>query len=109
MKILLKTWELKQDDAAPLLGFEQSDRAYVRGLLSGRRGLTGRDVKDRIAHLLHIRMTLASLFRSEAVENQWLREEHAMLANQTPLQLLLDGGMENLLLVKEYVDAAAGK
>ena len=109
MTILLKTWELKPDDAAPLLGFEQSDRVYVRGLLSGRFGLAGRDVKDRIAHLLHIRMTLASLFRSEDVENQWLREEHAMLANQTPLQLLLDGGMENLLLVKEYVDAAAGR
>ena len=109
MRNLLETWELKPGDAAPLLGFEQSDQNYVRDLLSGRAVLTGRDVKDRIAYLLHIRMTLSALFRSEDVENQWLREQHPMLDNQTPICLLLDGGMEKLLLIKEYVDAAAGR
>ena len=109
MRNLLETWKLKPDDAAPLLGFEQSGRIYVRDLLSGRAVLTGRDVKDRIAYLLHIRMTLSALFRNEDVENQWLREQHPMLDNQTPIYLLLDGGMENLLLIKEYVDTAAGR
>ena len=109
MRNLLKTWKLKPDDAAPLLGFEQSDQIYVRDLLRGRAVLTGRDVKDRITYLLHIRMTLSALFRSEDVENQWLREQHSMLDNQTPICLLLDGGMEKLLLIKEYVDTAAGR
>ena len=107
MKNLLTTWNLNPDDAVALLGLEQSDRTYVRGLLSGRAVLTGRDVKDRIACLLHIRMTLFSLFRDENVENQWLREQHPMLEGQTPMDLMLDGGIENLWLVREYVDTAA--
>ena len=106
---LLETWKLKRDDAVPLLGFEQSDRSYVRALMCGRAELAGRDVKDRIAYLVHIRMMLSSLFRDEEVENQWLRERQRMLDDETPIGLLLDGGMEKLLLVKEYVDTVTGR
>ena len=65
--------------------------------------------RDRIAHLFHIRQTLSSLFRDLDVENEWLREPHTLLDDQEPLKLLLGGSMEDLLLVKEYVDAAAGR
>ena len=67
------------------------------------------DVRDRIAHLFQIRKTLSSLFRDLDVENEWLREQHTLLDGQEPLKLLLGGSMEDLLLVKEYVDAAAGR
>ena len=106
---LLETWELDPGDAVPLLGFERSDRAHVDGLLNGRVPLTGRDVKDRIVCLLHMRSTLSALFQNEEVENEWLRERHAMLDDQVPLRLLMEGSMENLLLIKEYVDAVAGR
>ncbi len=106
---LLKTWGLTQDDALPLLGFEDSDRQYVSNLLNGNVALSGRDVKDRITYLLEIRKTLSALFLNEEVENEWLREKHAMLNNIAPMELMLEGTMENLLLVKEYVDTAAGK
>ena len=106
---LLKTWRLKQDDAVLLLGFEDSDRDHVNNLLNGHAPLLGRDVKDRVAYLLQIRKTLSALFLNEEVENEWLREKHAMLNNIAPMELMLEGTMENLLLVKEYVDTAAGK
>ena len=109
MRNLLETWKLRRDDAVPLLGFEQSDRMYVRALMDGRTALAGRDVKDRIAYLVHMRMTLSALFRDEEVENQWLREQQRILNNETPIGLLLDGGMEKLLLVKEYVDLITGR
>ena len=32
-----------------------------------------------------------------------------MLDDLVPMHLLLEGSMENLLLVKEYVDAVAGR
>ena len=82
---------------------------HVDNLLNGHVALAGRDVKDRIACLLHIRSTLSALFRCEEVENEWLREPHAMLDDQVPMQLLLEGSMENLLLVKEYVDVVTGR
>ena len=43
------------------------------------------------------------------VENEWLRESHETLNGQIPMDLLLEGSMENLLLVKEYVEVAAGR
>ncbi len=81
----------------------------VEGLLSGRVTLRGRDVKDRIAYLFRIRKTLSALFRDENVENEWLREPHGALNGKSPMDIMLEGSMENLLLVKEYVEAAAGR
>ncbi len=106
---LLETWQLDPEDAVPLLGYERSEMPYVSDLLSGRTALKGRDTKDRIAHLFRIRKTLSALFLSEETENKWLREQHAALGEQTPMQRLLEGSMENLLLVKEYVEEAAGR
>lgn len=106
---LLKTWHLSRADAIPLLGLEETDRSYAEDLLSGRAALQGRDLKYRIACLFRIRKTLAALFRDEKVENEWLRERHHTLDGQKPMDIMLEGSMENLLLVKEYVEAAAGR
>ncbi len=105
---LLDYWRLGRDDAVSLLGFDSTDSDYVKDVLNGMASFRGRDVRDRIAHLFHIWTTLSSLFQDRDVENDWLREPHALLDEQSPLNLLLGGAMENLLLVKEYVDAAAG-
>ena len=105
---LLDYWRLSRDDAVSLLGFDSTDSDYVKDILSGMTSFRGRDVRDRIAHLFHIWTTLSSLFQDRDVENDWLRESHALLDEQSPLNLLLGGAMENLLLVKEYVGAAAG-
>lgn len=106
LRKLLETWHLTNADAVQLLGLEASD---VTDLLQGHVPLKGRDAKDRIAYLFRIRKTLSSLFQDTEAENEWLREPHEMLSGQKPLELLLEGAMENLLLVKEYVEAAAGR
>ena len=106
---LIETWRLARDDAVPLLGFEESDRHHVYNLLDGGRPLSGRDTKDRIVYLFDIRRTLSALFRSIDVENEWLREPHSLLKDQSPIYLLLEGSMENLLLVREYAREAAGR
>ena len=107
---LLRTWRLERRDAAALLGYEKIDLPYAGDVLDGRRALpAGRDAEDRIAYLFHIRRTLSGLFRDEEVENDWLRENHPLLDNRSPMDLMLEGSMENLLLVKEYVETAAGR
>ena len=106
LKKLLETWHLTDADAVPLLGLDASD---VTALLQGQIPLKGRDAEDRIVYLYLIRKTLFALFQDPEVENEWLREQHEMLGGQKPMDLLLEGGMENLLLVKEYVEAAAGR
>ena len=106
---LLENWRLSRDDAVLLLGFDQKDNGFVQAVLAGAADLHDQDVRDRIAHLFQIRKTLSALFRDLDVENDWLREPHTLLDEQEPLKLLLGGSMEDLLLVKEYVDAAAGR
>ena len=106
---LLESWRLDRDNAVLLLGFDESDKDLVRAVFDGREALHGRDVRDRIAHLFQIRKSLATLFRDLDVENDWLREPHELLDDQKPLELLLGGSMEDLLLVREYVDAVSGR
>ena len=77
--------------------------------LNGIVTLRGRDVRDRIAYLFAIRATLSSLFRDLDVENEWLREPHSLLHGESPLALLSNGSVEDLLVVKEYVDTVAGR
>jgi len=108
---LLATWDLKPEaeSACTLLGFEPSETAYVRDVLHGRETLRGRDVKDRIAHLFRMRTLLSSLFRDATVENEWLREPRDILKGKAPMDLLMEGSMENLLLVREFVELATGR
>ncbi len=108
LKNLLDTWELQPKDAGVLLGMDPDDGFFARDLLNGQKALRGRDAKDRIAYLYRIRKILSALFRDEHVEHRWLREPHAMLDGRSPMALILDGSMEHLLVVKEYVEAASG-
>ena len=109
LRTLVDHWKLNPMDAVSLLGFDPLDASHVADVLDDRGMIRGRDAKDRIAHLISIRATLWSLFRDLGVENDWLREPHAALDDEPPLSLLLGGSMEDLLLVREYVDAAAGR
>ena len=105
---LMDFWRLDRPDAVRLLGYDPEDMEYVSAVLDGRRRLSGRDLSDRIAHLFYIRRTLWSLFRDLDVENDWLREKHSMLDGRSPLSLMLEGSMEDLLLAREYIESAAG-
>ncbi len=106
---LLATWHLEPESACILLGFGPSRLIYVNDVLQGYETLAGRDAKDRIAHLFQIRKLLSALFRDETVENEWLREPQNALKGKTPMDLLLEGSMENLLLVREYVELVTGR
>ncbi len=104
---LLELWELNSEDKCKLLGYELADIQHVDQVLSGRLPFS-RDLKDRIANLLVIRKRLSGLFRGTDTENEWLREKHVELGNKSPIELLLSGSMENLLLIKEFVEHVGG-
>ncbi len=105
---LMDFWHLDNENVTSLLGFDPPDAECIFKVLHGGWEFPGRDFKDRIAHLFYIRRTLWSLFRDLEVENEWLREKRSMLGEESPISLLLEGSMENLLLVREYVESAAG-
>lgn len=105
---LLEDWQLEKDDAASLLGFEDSELDYVSDAQSRYDLLERQDAKPRVANLLYIRKSLWVFFQDLEVENDWLREPQEMLDERMPLSLLKSGSMEDLQLLREFVDAMTG-
>ena len=107
---ILTVWQLdgQSQKVALLLGFDETDRAHARNILVGRVALKGRDIEDRVVCLYQIRKTLHALLRNEKTENEWLRKRHDGLDGHRPMELMLKGSMENLLLIRDYVEAIAG-
>ncbi len=104
---LLHLWGLDEQQGAILLGFDKV--THVRDLLSGATSIRRRDTKDRLKNLIEIRAALHTLYRDDAVERTWLRERRAELDNRCPLDLLLEGSMENLLRVRQFVEYLSGR
>lgn len=104
---LMDVWALDEEEAAKLLGFE--DQESVLDLISGSMQLNTRDLKDRVRHLLRMREALHSLFRDIETEREWLREPRPELNDRSPLGLLMEGSMENFLVVSQFVQWMAGR
>ena len=101
---LLDLWELDQKDAVALLGFEEREQALAEAVLDGRRSLSGRDARDRIAALFRVRSLLSSLFRDINTERKWLNAARDDLGNRSPIELMREGSMESLLTVRQIVE-----
>ena len=84
-------------------------KSMWRNLLNRMCSFSGRDARYRMARLIQIREALFAIFKDHAVENEWLREKQSMLNDKAPMDLLLQGSMKNLVLVREFVEAVAGR
>jgi hypothetical protein len=105
LSALIEFWALEPQDACMLLGYDRVDWPFVSEILAGVRTLRGRDARDRIGALVRIRTLLSSLLRNRETERQWMREVHPELSAHSPKDILLvDGAMESLLRLKEYVE-----
>jgi transcriptional regulator with XRE-family HTH domain len=104
---LMDAWDIDEKEASRLLGFE--DEKAFSELASGAATLDSRDIKDRVRHLLRTREALHSLFRDIDTEREWLREPRSELNGQSPLALLLEGSMENFLVVSQFVQWMVGR
>lgn len=105
---LQEAWELEDRHLSVLLGLDESEKETVSKLLNGTITLKGRDAKDRVGYLLEIRQKLSSLFRDMDNERRWLREPQSILEGKSPLDLLLEGSMQNLIRLHALVSYVAG-
>jgi uncharacterized protein (DUF2384 family) len=105
---LVRLWNLDEQAAARLLGFEPQDMPYAASVLSGRTPLIGKDAKARVANLARIRSLLDGLFRDVRVENEWLATPKRELGDRSPRSLLDDGSLESLLTLRHFIERASG-
>ena len=91
-----------------MLGYEADQLQYVRSVLSGHQSLRGRDAKDRIGHLFTIYNLASTLLGGTTQARQWLSLEQETLGGRSPFELLREGSMENVLIVRRFVEYACG-
>jgi len=110
---IAEQWRLTDAELAKLLDMEQATEARsaadVRSLLAGFLTLRGRDRKDRVRHLFSIHEALAQTLPEEGATDRWLRSGHAELQGRSPMQIMLEGSMESLLSVRDYVERWVGR
>ncbi len=104
---IVADWNLTEADAASLLGLEDGSR--LTEIYAGRRVLVGRDANDRLRLILRIAADLDLLFGETDSIRSWLDELQQDFGRRSPRSLLVEGSIENLLLVKDYVAYLSGR
>jgi hypothetical protein len=61
-----------------------------------------------MSYILGIHRALRIIFAEPAQGYRWMQQPNARFAGQTPLQLLLRGGMEDLRRLRRYLDSVRG-
>lgn len=99
-------WGVSDVDAAVILGgispktFRRwRDREY---------GRVNRDLADRMSYILGIHKALRIIFAQPAQGYRWMSQANAAFGGRTPLQLLLQGGMDDLRRLRRYLDSVRG-
>jgi uncharacterized protein (DUF2384 family) len=92
-------------EAAEMLGV--SERTFRRWR-DGEYGRVNRDLADRMSYVLGIHKALRIVFAEPAQGHRWMNAANARLDGRTPLQLLLQGGMEDLRRLRRYLDSVRG-
>ncbi|MFO7854237.1 MAG: MbcA/ParS/Xre antitoxin family protein [Paracoccaceae bacterium] len=103
---LFARWEITDAQAAILLGGVSTKT--VQRWRDGAFGRAGRDLADRMSHILGIHKALRLLFADPARGYAWIRKPNAAFGGVSALEVMLRGGMEDLQRVRRYLDSARG-
>ena len=104
---LMGRWGVRDEDAARLLG-GLSVKTYRRWR-AGEYGRVGRDLADRMSHLLGIHKALRILFQDPARGYAWISAPNAAFGGRSALEVMVQGGgMEDIRRVRRYLDSARG-
>jgi hypothetical protein len=98
-------WHLSTTDQVTLLGYKGSG-AFGRQFLDGRLSVVPQDIRDRSGYVLGISLGLGALFNdSEEAELRWLSEPRPHFGGRSAIDFMLEGRMENLMIVAQIVAA----
>lgn len=103
---LFTNWRLSDGDAAVLLG-GLSTKTYRRWK-EGDHGRVTRDLADRLSHLLGVHKALRLVFSDPAAGYRWMSAANTAFGGMSALDLLRQGGMEDLIRLRRYLDSVRG-
>lgn len=103
---LFGRWGVSDINASVILG-GISAKTYRRWK-DGDYGRVSRDLADRMSNLLGVHKALRIIFADAVTGYQWVQAPNKAFAEKSPLNILLQGGMEDILRIRRYLDVARG-
>jgi hypothetical protein len=100
-------WGLSDPDLALILGLRATDELVT--FLYSLGDQRTRDQEDRVANIFRISEALASILDDPDEEKEWLRESNSCFNGTEPLNILLRGGLEDLIDVRRSLEHLAGR
>lgn len=102
---LADVWKLSTDQQIVLLG-SPARSTYFKWKKDG--GALSVDQEDRVSHLLSIFKALQVLFPEPARADAWLTRPHRFFGGRSALDVMLGGKLEDIVRVRDFVDAQRG-
>lgn len=103
---LADEWQLSRDEAIALLG-APSERTFYRWR-SGNVSSLPRDTLERISVMMGIYKAAHILLPDAERANAYVRRPNSAFANESALDVMLKGNVENLYQVRRHLDAWRG-
>ena len=103
---LFAKWGVSDVDAAILLGGLAAKT--FRRWKNGEYGRVNRDLADRMSTLLAIHKALRILFEDPKTGYEWMRLKNKAFDDHSALDILRQGGMEDLVRLRRYLDSVCG-
>lgn len=104
---LAQRWDLSNRDLSVLLGLDSPEVAA--DLLRGANVLRGRDAEDRVANLFRIFEALFGLLNDANEEKRWMHQGREQFNGRSCLDIMLSGGIEDLVDVRRWLEHLAGR
>lgn len=111
---ILERWGVEGERSAHMLGTpKRTIYQWAQDLEGGGtlREPLGSDTLDRLAHILSIWKASMILMPSESAAIKFVRSPNteSLFAGRSPLECMLDGGIEDLAAVRTQFDAWLGR
>lgn len=103
---ILHKWGATDAEAALILG--GLSPKTLRRWGQGQYGRVNRDLADRMSYILGIHKALRIVFADAVTGHEWMQRPNAAFDGATPLQLLMQGGMDDLRRLRRYLDSVRG-
>ena len=99
-------WGVTDEQAAVLLG-GLSTKTFRRWKKQ-EYGNGGRDLADRMSMLLGIHKALRVIYSDVDRGYRWVRAPNTVFGGQSALDIMLQGGSEDIRRIRTYLDSARG-
>lgn len=103
---LFDRWGVSDVSAAIILGGISAKT--FRRWKDADYGRVNRDLADRMSNLLGIHKALRIIFTDAARGYEWIKAENKAFSGKSALDILKQGGMEDIIRIRRYLDSARG-